>query len=181
MRHDGIEQLVQRSAAGDSAAFRALYVATKDRLFGVLIRMLGNRASAEEALQEVYARIWLRAGSYVESRGSAMTWMTAIARNYAIDQRRQRRMAEMSELQVNELVDPALGPDSYLVAKDMVDRIIFCLGTLEPRHADCIKRAYLDGLSYNDLAKRHTVPVNTMRTWLRRSLLRLRECVAENG
>jgi RNA polymerase sigma-70 factor, ECF subfamily len=179
VKRAGVEQLILRSAAGDSAAFRTLYMATKDQLFGVLIRMLGNRANAEEGLQEVYARVWLRAGSYVESRGAGMTWMITIARNYAIDQRRQWRSTDMEELEVDDLVDPGQGADAYLMAQAMVDRIVFCLGTLEPRHADCIKRAYLDGMSYADLAQRHTVPVNTMRTWLRRSLLRLRTCMTE--
>jgi RNA polymerase sigma-70 factor (ECF subfamily) len=176
---DAVAQLIRAVAVQDRAAFRALYLATRDALFGVLMRMLRNRASAEDGLQEVYARIWLRAGSYVESRGSGMTWLTTIARNYAIDQRRQRHFTEMDALEVDDLVDPRRGADDYLVAQGVVERIVMCLGRLEPRHADCIKRAYLDGVSYVDLANRHTVPVNTMRTWLRRGLLKLRDCVLE--
>jgi RNA polymerase sigma-70 factor, ECF subfamily len=65
------------------------------------------------------------------------------------------------------------------VAQTAVERIVFCLGKLEPKHADCIKRAYLDGASYADLALHHAVPLNTVRTWLRRSLLKLRDCVVE--
>jgi RNA polymerase sigma-70 factor, ECF subfamily len=81
---DRVAYLIRQVAADDRAAFRELYRATSDVLFGVLIRMLRNRASAEDGLQEVFARVWLRAGSFVETRGSGMTWLMTIARNYAI-------------------------------------------------------------------------------------------------
>jgi RNA polymerase sigma-70 factor, ECF subfamily len=179
MTEDQIAHLIRQVAAGDRAAFRDLYRATSDALFGVLIRMLRNRASADDGLQEVFARVWLRADSFVATRGSGMTWLMTIARNYAIDQRRHRKPAGMEQIEIDQIVDPRRGPDDYLVAQGVVGRIVFCLGTLEPRHAECIKRAYLDGASYAELAAQHAVPVNTVRTWLRRGLQKLRTCVAE--
>lgn len=179
MTEDRVARLIQQVAISDRAAFRELYLATSDALFGVLIRMLRNRAHAEEGLQEVFARVWLRAGSFVPARGTGMTWLITIARNHAIDQRRHRQLAEMEQIEIDQIVDPRRGPDDYLMAQNAVRRIVICLGTLEPRHADCIKRAYLDGASYADLAARYAVPVNTMRTWLRRGLQKLRTCVAE--
>jgi RNA polymerase sigma-70 factor, ECF subfamily len=179
MMEDHVAHLIQQIAAGDRAAFRELYLATSDTLFGVLIRMLRNRANADEGLQEVFARVWLRAGSFAPTRGSGMTWLMTIARNYAIDQRRHRQLVEMEQMEIEQIVDPRRGPDDYLVAQGVVERIVLCLATLEPKHADCIKRAYLDGASYAELAARHAVPVNTMRTWLRRGLQKLRACVAE--
>ncbi len=179
MTQDRVGQLIQRVAAHDRAAFHELYRITSDTLFGVLIRMQRNRAHADDGLQEVFTRVWLRATSFDPSRGTGMTWLMTIARNYAIDQRRHRQPVEMEQVEIEQIIDPRRGPDDYLVAQAVVDRIVFCLGTLEPRHAECIRRAYLDGASYADLADDHAVPVNTMRTWLRRGLQKLRGCVAE--
>lgn len=172
-------QLLRRVADGDRAAFGALYRDTSNALFGVLMRMLRNRANAEDGLQEVYARIWQRATSFAENRGSGMTWMMTIARNYAIDQRRQRHMLAVDDIEVDDLADPGWGPDDRLMAQGTADRIWFCLGQLDARQADCIKQAYLNGSSYAELAARHVVPVNTMRTWLRRGLIKLRDCVQD--
>jgi RNA polymerase sigma-70 factor, ECF subfamily len=179
VKEDRIAGLLQQVAVADRSAFRVLYHETSDAVFGVLMRMLRNRASAEDGLQEVFARIWQRADSFQPTRGSGMTWMITIARNYAIDQRRQRRFVASDDIEVDQLIDPRWSPDDQLTAQGTVDRIVFCLGQLEPRHADCIRGAYLDGASYADLAARHVVPVNTMRTWLRRSLQKLRACVME--
>lgn len=179
MTEDHIGHLLCKVADHDRAAFRQLYLATSDALFGVLMRMLRNRAYADDGLQEVFTRVWLRAASFDPARGGGMTWLMTIARNYAIDQRRQRQLIEMEQTEIEQIIDPRRGPDDVLVAQAVVDRIRFCLGTLEPRHAECIRRAYLDGASYADLADDHAVPVNTMRTWLRRGLQKLRGCVAE--
>jgi RNA polymerase sigma-70 factor, ECF subfamily len=179
MTEDPVADLIRQVADGNRGAFHHLYLATSDTLFGVLIRMLRNHAHADEGLQEVFTRVWLRAASFAPSRGSGMTWLITIARNYAIDQRRQRQLVGMEQVEIEQIVDPRRGPDDYLVAQGTVERILFCLGTLEPKQADCIKSAYLDGASYADLAARHAVPVNTMRTWLRRGLQKLRSCVAE--
>jgi RNA polymerase sigma-70 factor, ECF subfamily len=179
VKQDHIAALLQQVAEGDRAAFRVLYHKTSDALFGVVMRMLRNRASAEDGLQEVYARIWQRAASFSQDKGTGMTWMITIARNYAIDQRRQRQYVTAEDIELDQLVDPNWGPDDHMAAQGTVERIMFCLGQLEQRHAECIKGAYLDGMSYADLASRYVVPVNTMRTWLRRGLLKLRACVME--
>ncbi len=176
---DPVAHFLRRVAEGDRHAFRELYHATSEVLFGVLLRILRNRASAEDGLQEVYARIWQRAASFSEARGTGMTWMITIARNHAIDQRRQRQFVTAEDVELDQLIDPHWGADDQLVAKGAVERIMFCLDQLDARHAACIKGAYLDGASYADLAERFVVPVNTLRTWLRRGLIKLRACVTD--
>jgi RNA polymerase sigma-70 factor, ECF subfamily len=179
VKEDSVASLLIRVAQEDRAAFRALYRATSDALFGVLNRILRNRADAEEGLQEVFARVWVRAAGFNANRGSGMTWLITIARNYAIDQRRLRRVTEQDDVEVDTLADPQPGPDAYLSARSDVRRIVTCLNRLDPQHAQAVKAAYLNGMSYDELARTYAVPLNTMRTWLRRSLRKLRDCVAE--
>jgi RNA polymerase sigma-70 factor (ECF subfamily) len=181
---DPIAPLILRVAAGDRAAFRALYPATAPKLMGVLVRMLASKAEAEDALQEVYTRVWTRAGRYDPGMGRGMAWLVAITRNLAIDRLRARppepatRRADDGEDDgTAALPDPAIGAEGRLIARGEARRVVDCLGQLEPDRAAAVRGAYLQGLSYQDLAHRHNVPLNTMRTWLRRSLIRLRECL----
>lgn len=176
---DPLSALMARVAAQDRAAFRALYAASSAKLHGVLLRILGNRAEAEEALQETYTRIWLRAGRFDPAKGRAMTWMIAVTRNLAIDRLRARTpdRAGDDDGAVDSLPDGAAGALDRLVAQGEARRVIDCMAQLEPDRAQAVRGAYLAGLSYEQLAQRHGVPINTMRTWLRRSLIRLRECL----
>ena len=140
------------------------------------LRILKERTEAEDALQEVYTRVWLRAGRYDPTKGRGMTWLIAIARNLAIDRLRARPEGH-SDDGLDLVEDTAPRAETRLVAKGEARRMVDCFATLEPDRADAVKGAYLNGLSYLDLAARHAVPLNTMRTWLRRSLLKLKECL----
>lgn len=171
-----IEALIARVALGDRAAFRALYAATSAKLHGLLIRILKDPAEAEDVLQDVYVKIWSHAGRYAANGLSPMTWLITIARNAGIDRLRAR--ARIAPDAPPDAPDPAPGPEATAVAASEARRIAACLGELEADRAAAVRGAYLDGLSYDALAERHAVPINTMRTWLRRSLIRLRECLA---
>jgi RNA polymerase sigma-70 factor (ECF subfamily) len=173
-----ISELIARTALSDRAAFRSLYQLTSAKLFGVTLRILKDRSEAEEALQEVYVKIWRRADRYVAEGFSPISWLVAIARNHALDVLRARKP-------VSDDIDVALGvadagPDPEQAALNTAERsrIETCLGELEADRADAVRGAYLDGFSYEELAARYKVPLNTMRTWLRRSLLKLRECLS---
>ena len=176
MSDDPIAALIAQCAAADRAAFRTLYRDSSAKLMGVLLRILHERAEAEDALQEVYTRIWLRAGRYDPAKGRGMTWLIAIARNLAIDRLRARPPAQ-SDDGLDTVPDAAPRAETRLLAQGEARRIADCFATLEPERADAVKGAYIGGLSYVDLAARHAVPLNTMRTWLRRSLIRLKECL----
>ncbi len=175
-----VETLLERVAQGNRAAFAALYSDTAGKLMGVCLRILRNRQDAEEALQEVFTRIWLRAGRYDQNKGRAMTWMIAIARNHAIDRLRAAQSARLGRDEAatpDEFPDATPGAEAQAVARGELGRIDDCFGQLDPDHATAVRGAYLDGFSYAKLAARHAVPVNTMRTWLRRSLLKLKDCL----
>ena len=172
-------RLLTRIAAEDRAAFRDIYAATSAKLFGTLVRILRTRSEAEDALQEVYTRVWLNARRFDPAKGAGMTWLIAIARNHAIDRLRARPDARMSddENALDGVADDRPGAEAKLLVLGDAKRIVDCFRTLEVDHATAVKAAYLNGQSYQALADRYGVPINTMRTWLRRSLLKLRECM----
>jgi RNA polymerase sigma-70 factor (ECF subfamily) len=173
-----IAELIARTALRDRAAFRDLYARTSAKLFGVTLRILKDRSEAEEALQEVYVKIWQRADRYVAGAYSPISWLVAVARNHALDILRARRpLSDDIELAA-EVADAGPDPEQSSIDRSERARIDGCLDTLESDKADCVRGAYLDGYSYEELATRHGVPLNTMRTWLRRSLIKLRDCLS---
>lgn len=178
---DPIAPLLLRVARGDRAAFAATYSATSSKLMGVLLRMLGSRAEAEDALQEVYTRVWTKAGRYDPALGRGINWLIALTRNLAIDRLRARPPAGAESgdtgTETDVLPDRGPGAEARLILLGEARRVVDCMGQLEPDRQAAVRGAYLLGQSYQDLADRHRVPLNTMRTWLRRSLLRLRECL----
>ena len=131
---DPVADLLIRCAAQDRTAFRALYAATSAKLMGVLLRMLQDRHEAEEALQEVYTRIWLRAQRFDPARGRGMTWVIAVARHLAIDRLRARPIAT-EEADYEHIPDSTPRAESRLVALGEARRIVDCFGTLEPARA----------------------------------------------
>lgn len=173
-----ISDLIARTALRDRAAFRDLYQRTSAKLFGVTLRILRDRAEAEEALQEVYVKIWQRADRFVATNYSPISWLVAVARNHCLDMIRARKPVSEEIGEALEIADSGPDPEAASIASGERAQIDACLDTLEADKADCVKGAYLDGYSYEELATRHKVPLNTMRTWLRRSLLKLRECLS---
>lgn len=173
-----IAELISRTALRDRAAFRDLYQRTSAKLFGVTLRILKDRAEAEEALQEVYVKIWQRADRYVAGTYSPISWLVAVARNHALDILRARKPVSDDIDVALEIADGGPDPEQAAVQGGERARIDLCLSELEGDKAEAVRGAYLDGFSYEELATRHGVPLNTMRTWLRRSLLKLRECLS---
>lgn len=180
MSENALNDLLLRIAAQDRAGFGAFYSAASPKLFGLLIRILGNRAEAEDALQEVFTRIWLRAARFNPERGNAMAFALAIARNHAIDILRARKPGHAGdEAAMQNAADPAPRAEMRLIAQGEAARIHHCLGQLDPGVAQAVRGAYLSGKSYSDLALAANVPLNTMRTWLRRGLISLKDCMTQ--
>ena len=178
MTGDPISDLIGGVARADRTSFRMLYSQTSAKLFGVCLRILRDRSEAEDAVQEVFTRVWLNARRYEAAKGRGMTWLIAIARNHAIDRLRARPApAENADDAAVAISDPAPGPEARAVAMGEASRIADCFDTLDPARADAVRGAYLNGLSYEDLSRRHDVPLNTMRSWLRRGLQKLKECL----
>jgi RNA polymerase sigma factor (sigma-70 family) len=173
-----LEALLTRVAHGDGAALELIYRRTSAKLFGICLRILMVRPEAEEALQEVYVSVWQRAATYRSERGDAMAWLIALARNRSIDRLRARRPIASEPLVLAETVaDPAPLAAELLGAREERDRLEHCLNALAAGDATMIRTAFFEGASYSDLARRSTLPLGTVKSRIRRALLRLRECL----
>ena len=177
-QREEIEALIGQVSLRDRLAFSRLYDLTSGKLMGVCFRVLKERAAAEDAMQDVFIKVWRNAERYQVTGHSPMTWLITIARNTAIDRLRARRtdadIADYSE----QISAPGVSPEQSAIASSESRRIVDCLDELERDRRDAITGAYLDGRSYKDLSAQFDVPLNTMRTWLRRGLQTLRECLA---
>ena len=179
MTAQDLDALLTRVSMADRKAFAALYSATSAKLFGICLRILKDRAMAEDALQDIYVKIWKRADAYQPGRVQPMTWLITIARNTAIDRLRATRKGHQNiDTPGLELAAPGPNPEQSAVAASEATRLSNCLDDLEADRSAAVRGAYLDGDSYADLAQRFNVPLNTMRTWLRRGLMSLRECMS---
>ena len=178
MTPDEISKLISHIALGDRQAFRALYAATSAKLFGVCLRVLKNRTDAEDVLQESYVKIWHNAGKYQVSGYSPITWLVTIARNQAIDRLRARRPESLELDEADTIADTSATPEQMVVQSGEAKRLRACLDKLSPGRAEAVKAAYMEGYSYQELADRLEQPINTVRTWLRRSLISLKECLS---
>ncbi|MFD1744792.1 sigma-70 family RNA polymerase sigma factor [Rhizobium helianthi] len=173
-----LPELLARIALQDRAAFRALYAKVSPKLFGICLRLLKDRHDAEDALQEVFVKLWYRADRFSGSTPSAWPWLTAVARNHCLDVLRRRQPAAESVEEGAEWdLDTGPDPETETAMKGEGRRIDRCMQELDSNRAGAVRAAYVDGLSYQELAELYGVPLNTMRTWLRRSLLKLRECM----
>jgi RNA polymerase sigma-70 factor, ECF subfamily len=170
---DGLATLLAAVAAGDKSAFAQLYGLTSRKLYGVALRILRDRAAADDIVQEVYFRIWRNASSFDVRLASPIAWMASIVRHCAIDTLRKQKL---------ETVD--VGDESARVAAnepeeiDMAQRraIAFAaIRKMDPAKRNLIMRAYIREQSRDSLAKVYGVPTGTIKTNLRRSLIELRE------
>lgn len=177
MSDSEIEDLIAAIALADRQAFGRLYDVVSPKLFGVSLRILKNRTLAEDALQEIFVKIWQRSQSYRPGRQAPMGWLVTIARHHAIDViRANKRKHEDIEAHYDlKSSDPS--PEQHAMATNERERIANCLKELEPNKAEAVVAAYVEGYSYNELADRYAIPLNTMRTWLRRSLIKLKACL----
>jgi RNA polymerase sigma-70 factor, ECF subfamily len=168
-----------RVAGGDRGALQLLYRDTSAKLFAVCVRILRDEGEAEDVLQDVYTTVWQRAGTFDPARASPITWLVAIARNRSIDRLRSGAMAARTRTmeEADDVSDNAPNALAQIESLQEERRLTDCLGELEPRHAVAIRFAFIDGMTYDELARRMNVPLGTMKSWIRRSLLRLRECL----
>lgn len=173
-----LNDLLTSVAQGNRESFFALYRETSPRLFALAMRFTRRRDRAEEILQEAFIRIWTRARDWDEDRGSAMTWMVSIVRNRAIDVlRKDVRTAVFDGELAREYQFHWLTPQADEVSSDDRNELHMCIERLDQHQKSTVCLAYFEGLSHEQLAERLGAPLGTVKSWLRRGLLRLRQCL----
>ena len=175
-----LNRLLIQTGRNDQKAFAELYKRTSSKLFGVCLRMLRDRGEAEEVLQETYTTVWRRAEGFDQAKASAITWLITLARNKAIDRLRQHREELMDDpSRLEQTMDDQPTPADGAETSQEYGRLQGCLDTLEPQQRDSVREAFFTGATYNELATRSKVPLGTMKSWIRRSLMQLRVCLEQ--
>ncbi|MCB8840797.1 sigma-70 family RNA polymerase sigma factor [Aurantimonas sp. VKM B-3413] len=180
---EGRAYLVERLgavAAGDRAALADLYQRTSGKLFGICLRILKDREEAEDVLQDVYLTIWNRADRYDGARASPITWLATITRNRAIDRLRALgpRPGGQPIEDAGEVADDSPDALELLGRSDEARRLSDCLGEVDDRTRSAITDAFFGGLTYEELAHRAGMPLGTMKSLIRRGLVKLKGCLS---
>lgn len=171
----------------DAAAFRLLYDATSPKLFGFALRILIKRELAEEVLQESFVSVWNNASTYQASLAAPMTWMTTIVRNKAFDLLRRTDHAveidadtfDRNVMEAMESADPT--PLEVLQLTADATMLAHCMTRLEGLQRQAIVLAFYHDLSHSEVAHHLTLPIGTVKTWIRRGLERLRLCLQKGA
>lgn len=175
---DRLAAALDRVASGDRAALASIYRETSGKLFAVCRRILPGAHDAEEALQETYLAVWRRAGGFDAGRGSPMTWLVVIARNCAIDRLRSIRRTATSPAELADgIADDRPSAFDLASAGRDEDRLHACLAELASADRAFIATAFFEGESYSGLAARESLPLGTVKSRIRRALLKLRACL----
>ncbi len=175
-RFDGweVEDLLAAVAEQDRDAFAELYRRTSAKLYAVMLRILGESSRTDDAVHDVFVRVWRSAGTYDAARGRPITWLATMARNVAIDIRRRemaRGAGRFADIELDEIVDRDAASSEQLAA------LRACLNRLDPEQRQLVVAAYLNGDSREELAERTARPIGTIKSWLHRSLAALKACL----
>jgi RNA polymerase sigma-70 factor (ECF subfamily) len=171
------EATLAACAQGDRRALRALYDREARWLMGVAVRIVRNRALAEEVLQEGFLQIWKAAGTFDSARGSGRGWIYTIVRHRALQEiRRPGREISIESEDLENLADlESPDPDGPGIGTAELEH---CLELLEPKKRACIVHAFVEGYTHEQIAQKLDTPLGTVKSWVRRGLLSLKECLA---
>ena len=171
--------LLRAVAQGDEESLAAIYDRYRTILFGLLFRILGNRAEAEDILQEVFVQVWQRARDFDENRGKAFTWLVTLARSRAID--RLRSLGSRSrtiEAATKESADAVGDAIEDAINNERGEVVRAALKELPEEQRAALLMAYFDGFSQSEIAERTNTPLGTVKTRMRTGMTKLREVLA---
>ena len=179
--------LIDRVALADEPALRELYELTASKLYGVAVRVVSNREWAEDVLQEAFINIWRIAGDYKASLSPPMAWMGLVVRSRGLDFLRRRssdradRMQELDDVISDTVAGDSPNPMDTAMASQQAWALHECLGRLENKQREVVSLAYLRDMSHGELAEQLRLPLGTVKTWIRRGLEQLRNCMAKGA
>jgi len=171
-----------RIARGDQLAFAELYDRHARLVFSLALRILQERADAEDIVQEVFAQVWSQAGRYDASRGAVAAWMLMLTRSRAIDRLRARRARPETASESNtaeSVVDSAARQDLELLSAEQVTRLQRALKELPDAQRTALELAYYEGLTHAEVAARLSEPLGTVKTRIRQAVIKLRESLGQ--
>ena len=177
METDELLPLLSATAQGNKQAFAKLYNATSPKLFAISLKMLSNRAHAEEVLQDAFVKIWHNASEYQVTKGTVISWMISIVRYRSLDSLRYHKVRKEQALD-----------DDYASADDLTDlplevdyedgsKLVDCIEQLDEQQKQAIHLAYYKGLTHSELVDHIETPLGTVKSWIRRGLQQLQRCL----
>lgn len=170
--------LLRDIAAGQVTAFRRLYDAEAPQMLGMVMRILKRRALAEEAVHDAFLAIWNHAARYRPELGSPRAWMNTIARNRALNILRGEARTDLTDqIEDFDAVSDEESPEDAASRLSDADALKACLERLDPVPRRAVLLAYVQGLSHGEIAARLSIPLGTIKSRIRRSLLSLKECL----
>lgn len=177
------EACLAACARGEQQALQDLYQQESARLLGVAKRIARDNALAEDIVHDAFIKIWTRAASFDPARGSARGWIFIVTRHLALnfmrDNAREVQVSEYSEMALHDLasMQTSSGNVDSFDYRARSGRIYVCLEQLEPARRNCILHAYVDGYSHSQISQKLGTPLGTVKAWIKRSLVVLRECM----
>jgi RNA polymerase sigma-70 factor (ECF subfamily) len=177
LEHENLLPLLQKTAAGNQAAFESLYAQTSGQLYAVALKMLKNKEGAEEATQEAYINIWYKASYYQEGQGTVLTWLVSIVRYRALDIIRHKKVRNEDahdEEYVGDNTDENASPFQSVKGYPKLD---MCMNELDSQQRQAIHLAYFNGLSHSEVVQHLSTPLGTIKSWIRRGLVSLQRCL----
>jgi len=173
---DEIQDLLAKTAMRDQVAFENLYEITSPKMYGLAMKMLKRRDWADEVLQEAFVKIWYNAEQYHHQKGSAINWMLSILRYRAIDMLRAQSKFDEAILEADALENISVDRNKGKAFDTDLDE---CLDELQEKQKNSLLLAFYEGYTHQELSRRLSVPLGTMKSWIRRSLEKLRSCLDE--
>ncbi len=190
-RSQALAEALARTALGERSAFRRLYDGSRAHLFGVILRIQPDRSRAEDVLQEVFVNVWRSAAAFDPARAQPLTWLTTIARNRAIDSLRRRqtqpstvsltRSDDDEDSQFDVTADDDTDPLALLQRAGQAQSVTHCLGELSSQQQQCLALAFYQGLSHAEVAEHLAQPLGSVKSWVRRALMALKDCLSRSG
>lgn len=173
---DRAAELLVRVAGGDEGAFGTLYDMLSSRVFGLILRVLVDRAQSEEVLQEVFLEVWQSAGAFAPNKGQGRSWVLTIAHRRAVDRVRSAQAAGQRDIRagLRELHTPSAAVDEQVELRIESRRVSRALQALPEPQREALTLAYFGGYSQSEIAALSGTPLGTVKTRMRDGLSRLR-------
>ncbi|NMH60052.1 sigma-70 family RNA polymerase sigma factor [Alteromonas ponticola] len=168
--------LLQDTAIGDRASFARLYQQTSPNIYAVCLKLLQRRELAEEAMQDTFIRVWHNAADYQSGRGTVLAWMTTIARYRSLDMIRRKNIRKEQGLLDKDVIEgaqPVADSDN-----ELSERLEHCMNALTDEQRQAIQLVYFNGLSHNEAVTHIRSPLGTIKSWIRRGLQSLKQCLS---